>query len=346
MKLQANIGNHGEFARQARRARTLGSPFIASVLEAGQRQLFRAPRTAALVAGWPGDPSAAALAMRFNAALNALARRRVSAALHGLYEGRHNDFDGVIGDTLETEDQFIAEWMLETPQTNEVGRAASLFSALLVLNDAFGLPFELLEVGSSAGLNLNMAQYAYELGGLIKGPAEASVRIAPQWAGPPPPDARVEIRSARGVDLRPLDPANPTTTERLLSFVWADQTARAKRLEHALLVARQMRPQVDRANAVSWIAARLAEPQPEGTCRVVFHSMVLQYLEAADRLAVIDAVRGAGARATRSRPVARISFEWNESRSEVRLMLTAWPDGRTRSLATCHPYGDWVDWRG
>jgi len=346
MKLQVNIGNHGEFGRQARRARTLGSPFIASVLEAGQRQLFRAPRTAALVASWPSDPSAAALAMRFNAALNALARRRASAALHGLYEGRHEDFDGAIGDTLETQDQFIAEWMLDTPQTNEVGRAASLFSALLVLNDMFGLPFELLEVGSSAGLNLNMAQYAYDLGGLMKGRADSQVRIAPTWRGAQPPDADVEIRAARGVDLRPLDPSDPATTERLLSFVWADQVMRAKRLEHALLVARQMRPRVERANAVSWIAARLAEPHPEGTCRVVFHSMVLQYLEAADRLAVIDAIRNAGARATRERPLARISFEWNEGRSEVRLMLTAWPDGRTHRLATCHPYGDWVDWHG
>lgn len=346
MKLVVNIGNHGELGRQARLARALGSPFIASVLEAGQRQLFRAPRTAALIAAWPRDPSAAALAMRFNAALNALARRGSPAALRALYQRQHEDFDGAIGATLEAEDQFVADWMQHTPQTNEVGRAASLFSALMLLKREFGLPFELLEIGSSAGLNLNMARYAYDLGGVLAGETDSPVRIAPEWRGTLPVHAPVEVISARGVDLRPLDPTDPATTERLLSFVWADQPARARRLEQALLLARQMRPNVERANAVTWIAARLAEPQAEGTCRVIFHSMVLQYLEAGDRLAVIGAIRNAGARATRERPLARISFEWNESRSEVRLMLTAWPDGRTHRLATCHPYGNWVDWHG
>ncbi len=346
MKLVANIGNHGELARQARITRALGSPFIAAVLEAGHRQLSRAPRTAALIAAWPGDPSAAALGMRFNAALNALARRGTPPTLRALYQREHEDFDGAVGDALAAEDQFVASWMHDTPQTNEVGRAASLFAALMVLSQDFGLPFELFEIGSSAGLNLNMARYAYDLGGAAAGIANSSVRIAPEWRGPAPQVAQVNVVSARGVDLRPLDPADPATAERLLSFVWADQSARAARLEQALLLARREPPRVERANAVSWIAARLAEPQAEGQCRVVFHSMVLQYLDAADRLAVIGGVRSAAARATRARPLARIGFEWNEARSEVRLMLTAWPEGRTRHLATCHPYGDWVAWHG
>jgi hypothetical protein len=73
---------------------------------------------------------------------------------------------------------------------------------------------------------------------------------------------------------------------------------------------------------------------------------VLQYLGAADRQAVIDAIRAAGAPATPKRPVAWLSFEWTEGRKEVRLMLTSWPTGSVRHLATCHPYGNWVDWHG
>ena len=346
MKLVANIGNHGELARQARISRALGSPFIADVLEAGQRQLTRAPRTAALIAGWPGDPAAAALGMRFNAALNALARRGTPPALQALYERRHEDFDGAIGEALAAEDQFVADWMRDMPQTNEVGRAASLFSALMVLKGDYDLPFELFEIGSSAGLNLNMARYAYDLGGAEAGDAGSPVRVAPEWRGAIPVVAPIEVASARGIDLSPLDPADPATVERLLSFVWADQPARARRLEQALLLALQHPPRVERGNAVPWIAARLAEPQAQGTCRVVFHSMVLQYLAAADKAAVTGAIRAAGARATRDRPFGWISFEWTEGRGEVRLMLTSWPLGVTRHLATCHPYGNWVDWHG
>jgi hypothetical protein len=346
MKLELNIGNHGELARQARITRALGSPFIASVLDAGHRQLFRAPRTAALIAAWPGDPSAAALGMRFNAALNALARRGTPPSLQALYRRQHEDFDRAVGDALAAEDRFVADWMRDTPQTNEVGRAASLFPALMLLKADFGLPFELIEIGSSAGLNLNMARYAYDLGGAVAGDPASPVRVAPEWRGAAPLVAPVEVVSARGVDLRPLDPADPETAERLLSFVWADQQSRARRLEQALLLARRQPPQVECANAVPWVSARLAEAQAEGVCRVFFHSMVLQYLDAADRLAVIGAIRAAGSRATRERPLARIGFEWTEGRKEVRLMMSSWPDGRTRHLATCHPYGDWVDWHG
>ena len=346
MKFELNIGNQGELARQARVTRALGSTFIASVLDAGHRQLFRAPRTAALIAAWPGDPSAAALGMRFNAALNALARRGTPPVLQALYRREHDDFDGAVGDALAREDKFIAHWMQDTPQTNEVGRAASLFAALMVLKAEFGLPFELLEIGSSAGLNLNMARYAYDLGGVYAGDPDSPVHVAPEWRGIRPVTQPVTVVSACGVDLRPLDPADPATAERLLSFVWADEELRARRLEAALHLARRHPPHVERANAVQWIAERLAEPQAEGTCRVIFHSMVLQYLAPADRLAVIGAIRAAGARATRDRPVARISFEWNEGRSEVRLLLSSWPDGQTRHLATCHPYGNWVDWHG
>jgi hypothetical protein len=74
--------------------------------------------------------------------------------------------------------------------------------------------------------------------------------------------------------------------------------------------------------------------------------MVLQYLTDDERQVVEETIAGAGARATRERPLARISFEWTPSRDEVQLCLTLWPTGEKRMLATCHAYGDWIDWRG
>lgn len=337
---------YGDLPRQALVARTLGSPFVAAVLEAAQRQLHSAPQTAALIAGWPGDAAAAALAMRLNGALHALARRATPATLAALYRGDHQDFDAAIGAALAAHDAFIARWMRDPPQTNEVGRAAAIYAALLVAGQRLGMPFELLELGSSCGLNLNLARYAYELGGMAAGVAASPVRVAPVWLGSPPPAGAVEIVGARGVDLHPLDPADAATTERLLSFVWADQPARARRLEHALCLARAHPPVIERADAVTWLADRLATPAREGACRVVMHSMMVQYLGAADRQAIDAMIAAAGSRATDAAPLARISFEWDAMRSEVQLLLTCWPDGRTQQLASCHPYGDWVDWRG
>lgn len=346
MNMAVHLHRQGELGRQAMVARNLGSPFVAAVLEAGERQLHRAPMTARLIAGWPQSPSAAALAMRFNAALHALARREILPVLTALYKGEHDEFDHAIGRALATQDGFIATWMRDTPQTNEVGRAAAICAALMAVQRNMGLPFELLELGSSCGLNLNLARYAYELGGLGAGVAGSPVRIAPVWRGERPVIAPFEVVAARGVDLNPLDAGDAMTRERLLAYVWADQPARARRLEQALELARRHPPLVDRGEALPWIVRQLEVPQQAGRCRTVFHSMVLQYLSDHDRRAVIGAIRAAGERATVEKPLAWISFEWTSLRDEVQLILTCWPDGERRILATCHAYGNWIDWQG
>ncbi|HEX7821423.1 MAG TPA: DUF2332 family protein [Sphingobium sp.] len=345
MNMMAKIGN-AELLHQAKVTRALGSPFVAAVLEAAQRQIDRAPRTAALIANWPGNPAAAAIAMRFNGAIHALARQGKLPRLHALYQREHDDYDGAIGDALAAEDGFIATWMLDPPQTNEVGRSAGIIAALMVARQETGCAFDLLELGSSCGLNLNLARYAYDLGGTAAGATDSPVFIAPGWRGPAPAFAPVDVVRARGVDLSPLDPKDAATRERLLSFIWADQRERANRLEQALDLALRHPPRVDRANAVTWLAAQLQTPQRKGVCRTIFHSMVLQYLNETDRLIVEGMIRRAGEQATAEHPLAWISFEWTPTRSEVHLLLTCWPNGTTRHLATCHPYGDWVEWHG
>ncbi|MEH3047336.1 DUF2332 domain-containing protein [Sphingomonas adhaesiva] len=332
------------FHDQAAAVRAMGSPFVAAVLDAVGRQLARAPLTSALVADWPRDEAADALAMRVAGALHALARAGDDAALALLYRDRTGDMDRTIGDALARADAFVADWIRDPPQTNEVGRTAATMAALMVLRARFAMPCALLELGASAGLNLNLTRYAHDLGGVAAGDAASPVRIAPDWRGPPPPAHAVEIASARGVDLHPLAADEQDARDRLMAFVWPDDAARADRLSAALRIARDAPPRVDRGNVVDWLPAQLAEPQPAGTCRVVVHSMVLQYLAPAARAAVEDALAIAGARATAERPLARIGFEWTPARDAVRLRLTSWPDGRTVDLATCHAYGAWIDW--
>jgi hypothetical protein len=345
MNMLATITKQGELWRHAQIARDLGSPFVAAVLEAGERQLPRGPLTEALIANWPGDPAADAMAIRFNAALHALARQRKHPCLTALYANAHDDFDGAIGATLAAEDGFIASSMRITPQTNEVGRAGAIAAALMVLDQEFGLPFELLEIGASCGLNLNLGRYSYRLGDTKAGVAASPVQIAPVWRGASPVRSSIEIIAARGVDLNPLRADDQATRERLQSYIWADQPLRAQRLEQALLIAQRHPPRVDRDDAAHWLAAQLETIQQEGVCRVVFHSMVLQYLSEADRHAVAATIGDAGARASNQRPLARISLEWTPQRDEVQLCLTSWPGGDMRVLATCHAYGNWVDWR-
>ena len=346
MNKLTTTGGRAELRRQARIARTLGSPFVSDLLHAAERQLDRGPATADLVVGWPGDPAAAALGMRLNSALHALARRGKPRHLADLYRGKHDDFDRAVALAFDAEDDFICEWMRYPTQTNEVARTAAIGAALMEIRRMTGLPAELLEIGSSCGLNLNLMRYSFNLGGRAAGDARSSVRIAPTWHGTPPPDVPIEVIKARGVDLRPLDPGDAHTRERLMAYIWPGQVRRSERLERALEVARSFPPMVERANAADWIGKQLAQPHPSGRCRVVLHSMVLQYIGDIDRVRIADAVDAAAARATPERPLARIGFEWAPDRSEVQLTLRCWPDGERRMLATAHPYCDWIAWRG
>jgi hypothetical protein len=336
----------GPLGRHAAAVRAMGSRFVADVLAAGERQLWRAPRTAALIAGWPGDAAADALAMRFHAALHALARRGADAALAALFHDAAGDVDRAVGAAMAAHDAFIADWMRHVPQTNEVGRTGAIMAALMVLTTRRALPVALRELGASAGLNLLLARYAYDLGGVAAGDPASPVRVAPRWTGTAPPAAPVTIASARGVDLRPLDVRDDEACERLMAHVWADEPARAQRLEAALRIARADPPQLARGDIADWLPAQLGQPQPAGEWRVVVHSMALQYCDARARAAVDHAFATAGARADAARPLARIGFEWTAARDAVHLSLTTWPDGVTEHLATCHAYGAWVDWHG
>jgi len=346
----------GELLRQSGIARSLGSAFVGEVLAAAWRQLDRAPRLAALIGNWPGNPSSAAMAMRLNAGLHALARRGAIAALSALYAAPQAHlpaaaFDRAVGAAFEDGEATILEWMDHPTQTNEVARSAAFMAALMTLAHDGGMPFELLEIGASAGLNLMLDRYAHDLGGVAAGTASSSVRIAPEWRGTPPVQVPVRIASVRGVDLRPLRLEDPFTRERLLSYVWADDPARAQRLRHAIALNRACPPPVERDSAAPWLVRKLAEPQRAGVCRVVQHSMVLQYLPERERRAALTAIMHAGALATPERPLAWIGLEWNSDRSEVQLRLTRWPGGTgeggtSRILAICHAYGAWIDWRG
>jgi hypothetical protein len=78
---------------------------------------------------------------------------------------------------------------------------------------------------------------------------------------------------------------------------------------------------------------------------VVYHSVVMQYLDPAERQRVGEVIEDAGARATSEAPVARLSFEPVDKRFEVRLRL--WP-GRPseRLLATAPAHGLPTTWLG
>lgn len=201
---------------------------------------------------------------------------------------------------------FLGEQRL---QTNEIGRCTALLPGFL-LAAGFGLPLHLLELGASAGLALRFDRYRYRYTdgpewGPANGPelwsrAEGAV---PRALAPP----SVEIEARRGVDLNPIDPADPAGARLLTSFVWPDERDRQGRLEQAIAIARSTPAAVDRGDLLTW-ARREAVPH-DGAVTVVFESVVRHLLDDATVTRLRDVLDGALRRATPDAPVAVVALE-------------------------------------
>lgn len=302
------------------------------------------------------DRASSALAFRLSGGLHALVRQGRAPGLRRLAEFGWSatadpdaSYDLAVAQALTDHEDELLRWLLHPTQTNEVARVAGLVAVLAELDARLPLDTELLELGASAGLNLNVAHYAFDLGGTQLG-RQGSVVIAPQWRGRVVPDAPVSVVAARGVDLSPLDVRRDEHCERLFAYIWPGMEDRTRRLGAALGLARTMQPVVDTGNAGPWLAGRLATAQTDGVRRVVFHSMVTQYMPQVERDLLARIMLSAGADATARRPLVRVGLEWSADRSEVELRCTLWDgttaQGREMLAGTCHPYAEWFDWRG
>ncbi|MEO5640755.1 MAG: DUF2332 family protein [Sphingomicrobium sp.] len=336
------------FAEQAGWCRALASPLTALLCDFLAERPWPEGEVARRMREWPGDPrpSGDAVPLRLCGGLHSGVRGGTLPQLAACYPPNALPGAERLGAAIDEAmvSPGLAEWLDRPPQTNEVGRANALFAGLLAFANRFPLPVALFELGASAGLNLRMDRFGYDLGGLRTGDPASPLQLKPEWTGAPPPEARVEVIGRHGVDLTPLDPLSDG--DRLLALVWADQARRIAQLEAALKVAEGNPVMLDTDDAANWIEAKLGEPQREGTSRLVYHSIAFQYFPPASQQRVASAIERAGAHATVERPIGWLRFERTPDEQDPTVRLKCWPGGDDRLLATCHPHGAYINWLG
>lgn len=339
------------FAVQTLACRELGSGLTARVCEALTRIVAadQGP-VGRRVKSWPGDPAPGAdsVPLRLCGALHALVLSEQAPELAQAYAmGGGMHLDREIRNIVQKHDKYILEWLEFAPQTNEVGRSGPIIAAAWFLGaQTPGIAYDALELGASAGLNLNFRHYSLADNDRFQLPLAdegiSDVRLAPRWQGTPPVPQPLAIAGTRGVDLNPLDPGRDGF--RLMSYVWADQRDRLGRLRAALAIAGACPPEVDQGDAADWLEAQLAAPGPHG--RLVYHTVAAQYFPAATRARIETALQEAGAAASPDAPLAHFSME-GDGGDGAALRLRLWTGGAARewALGRADFHGRWIDWQ-
>ncbi len=341
------------FVEQARFCDAFGSPFTARLIEAMTRDLEAGGPTAELVADWPRSPRADAVSLRLAGALHAAALSGRDPALAAEYPALRPAWDAgavwrVARAFLARERDWVGGFLRSAPQTNETRRAIALLAGFLELAARFDLPFDMLEIGASAGLNQCWDRFAYRTSSWSWGPS-SPVQIDTDWTGPPPPlDVHPRVRSRAACDLEPLDLREPEARLRLRAYVWADQADRLARFDAAAALAVAHDVRVERADAAAWLEERLARRAPDALT-VVYHSVFYQYPPRATRERIAAAIEQAGRAA--AAPLAWLRLEPEAAlggpRGSVRFLidLITWPGPTRRTLATTDGHVRFVDAR-
>ena len=175
---------------QAGHCEGLDSPFMGRLLRFLAANWPTDTALAAKCATFSGDigPSGHSLPLRIASGLHALVLQDKDAGLSAVYPPHapnDADFGKTILQALHDHDAFLCDWINNAPQTNEVRRSAVLIAAAHLLADRYDLPFQLSELGASAGLNLMFDQFHLDIGAGF-GPT-SDVHLAPDWTGPLPP---------------------------------------------------------------------------------------------------------------------------------------------------------------
>lgn len=341
-------------AWQAAHAEENGAPATARVIRAlaGVRDSDTA--TGQRIAHWPGLTLKDAMPLRIAGGLHHLVLTGADRRLAAVYAGAVTDqgaVDALVIDLVHRFDARLVGWLDGPPQTNEAGRAASIVAGLLWLAARVRpARFDLFELGASAGVNTMLDRYFFRLGDTRVGPEASPMRIVPEWRGasPPAPPAGFAIRRVKGCDIAPIDLADPEAALRLKAYVWPDAAERLARIDAAIALAGAEPPDLVAKDAGDFAASMLARPAEAGTARVMFHSIMWQYLPAATQSRITAAFEVAAAAATPDTPLGWIALETDPATFRHELRVRLW-DGESHAgaphlLAHAHPHGAWVEW--
>jgi hypothetical protein len=252
-------------------------------------------------------------------------------------------------------------------QMNEVARCAQIALGIAAAAGPTAEPIGLVDLGTGAGLGLQLDQYRYLVGGRASGPGSAALTLQCEVRGrrEPPRAGLPPIAERAGIEASPVDLQDPSARAWLLACAPPEAAALA-RLTAAVAVARQHPARIVAGDVVAELPGVLAS-FPPGRGIIVVDAYLAVFLSPGQRAQLAAILATAG----RDRPVTWLSLDplvplGPAGRDSVQglplpgalvadyqqhgvfavLGARTFHGGtdRGRLLGRAHPSGQWVEW--
>ena len=245
------------------------------------------------------------------------------------------------------EEEVTALVETRVTNTNEVARSCVLRAGFAELAQRDIAPLHMIEIGSSAGLNMIWDRYGmrYRRGGAVvaeiapDAPLVLDCEIRSEIL--PPLAPKPVIASRVGLELHPVDLSNPDDRDWLRALVWPDQPHRLDRLDRAIAMYRQTSLRISSGDALALLPDALADVPPrQAVC--VYHTIAVYQFSAEMKRALSAILALAGLR----RPVWHLAFEFDGA-ADYALTLSRHDGGAidSRRLAIAQAHGGWIEWQ-
>jgi hypothetical protein len=345
------------FEEQAKWCEGMQSPFTAGLCRAMRTDLIEDGIIAELVEGWSTDPRVDALVLRLTGCLHAAAQSGDPMLAPIWAQASSNPAMATVWpaarDWFAANEVRARNFIQSPPQTNEIRRCVPLAAGMQAIAARFGPDMHILELGASAGLNMLWDRYGIDAGAFQR--AGVDPVLPSNWSGDPPPDAWCNVLTRAACDQSPIDLEGPEQRNRLIGYLWADQTDRIERTLSAIALARVQGIAPEKADAAVWLKERLEQRSMDAPT-VVYHSVFFQYPPKETRAAIRAMMDEAGHKATREAPLIWLRMEPEAvlvpdvAADSIRMVLdtVTWDGsgapGERTLLAVVDPHGREVEW--
>ncbi|WP_245946834.1 DUF2332 domain-containing protein [Paenibacillus cellulosilyticus] len=239
------------------------------------------------------------------------------------------------------EQEIIAILTSRLVQTNEVRRSAYLYPSFCVIYAIARKPLALIEIGTSAGLQLLWDQYGYCYDdNHIYGNKQSDLVITAEVRGDNAPfllEHSPPVTTRIGIDLHVNNLSEADDYQWLRALIWPENTDRIKRFEQAAAYSKRQPPTFIEGNGVA-LLPELATSISQNSALCIFHIHAANQFSQQDKAELEAHIQRLG----KERDV----YHLYNNMSDRSLHLDYYVDGKEHrlTLAQTDGHGRWFRW--